>query len=394
MHAPGRDTLQARHRLERARRAERVAEHRLGRVEPEPRLVDGAKHRVDGGHLAQVAHGRGRAVRVDEVHRVRLEPGVRQRRAHAQDHVPAVGARRGQVVRVCRDAAAEVLAEDRRAALLGVSQGLHDQDAGALAHDEAVAALIPRAGRAGRVFVAGGERAARDEAADAGARARRLGAPREDEIRLAGADVRRGVDELIVARRARGVDCAVLRREREGEGRRIVALSATGGGRGRRSARGRRILREKTRRLDGRERTGVVGSPEAELGLHAQDRAAHVREQIRHGERRHLLDPLGVERHDVILVDLHAAHGAAHQDAATRLVQRLEIRAPQPGVPQGALTRADGVLVDSIHAPRLLSGEVVAVVELLDRRSDARGEIVKDSGLPRGQVDGAALAGE
>mmetsp|Transcript_2420 Transcript_2420/g.10692 ORF Transcript_2420/g.10692 Transcript_2420/m.10692 type:complete len:346 (+) Transcript_2420:229-1266(+) len=345
MHAPGRDTLQARHRLERARRAERVAEHRLGRVEPEPRLVDGAKHRVDGGHLAQVAHGRGRAVRVDEVHRVRLEPGVRQRRAHAQDHVPAVGARRGQVVRVCRDAAAEVLAEDRRAALLGVRQGLHDQDAGALAHDEAVAALIPRAGRAGRVFVAGGERAARDEAAEAGARARRLGAPREDEIRLAGADVRRGVDELIVARRARGVD-------------------------------------------------GVVGSPEAELGLHAQDRAAHVREQIRHGERRHLLDPLGVERHDVILVDLHAAHGAAHQDAATRLVQRLEIRAPQPGVPQGALTRADGVLMDSIHAPRLLSGEVVAVVELLDRRSDARGEIVKDSGLPRGQVDGAALAGE
>ena len=137
-----------------------------------------------------------------------------------RDHVPAVGARRGQVVRVCRDAAAEVLAEDRRAALLGVSQGLHDQDAGALAHDEAVAALIPRAGRAGRVVVAGGERAARDEAAEAGARARRLGAAREDQIRLADADVRRGVDELIVARRARGVDCAVLtggRREREDE---------------------------------------------------------------------------------------------------------------------------------------------------------------------------------
>ena len=81
-------------------------------------------------------------------------------------------------------------------------------------------------------------------------------------------------------------------------------------------------------------------------------------------ERRHLLDPLGVERHDVILVDLHADGAALH--AASRLVQRLQIR-PQAGVPPDALTRADGVLVDSIHAPRLANCEVVAVVELLDR---------------------------
>ena len=59
-------------------------------------------------------------MRVDEVDRVRLEPGVRERRAHAQDHVPAIGARRGQVVRVGGDAAPQVLAEDCRAALLGV----------------------------------------------------------------------------------------------------------------------------------------------------------------------------------------------------------------------------------------------------------------------------------
>lgn len=48
--------------------------------------------------------------------------------------------------------------------------------------------------------------------------------------------------------------------------------------------------------------------------------------------------------------------------------------------------------MDPVHAPRLLRGEVRAVVEGLHRCADARGEIVEDAGLPRGQVDGAALA--
>ena len=48
--------------------AELVPEHRLGRVELERVLGAIAEHRVDRRHLTQIAHGRGRAVRVHEVH--------------------------------------------------------------------------------------------------------------------------------------------------------------------------------------------------------------------------------------------------------------------------------------------------------------------------------------
>ena len=110
MHRPGRDALQTRHRLHRTRRTERVAQHALRAVQLKFRFIDCAENRVDGGDFAQVAHGGGCPVRVDEVHLRRLEARVGERAAHAQDDVTPVRPGRGEVVRVGGDAAAEVLA--------------------------------------------------------------------------------------------------------------------------------------------------------------------------------------------------------------------------------------------------------------------------------------------
>ena len=73
--------------------------------------------------------------------------------AHAAIGAVAVLGRRGDVVGVAGKAVADDLAIDLRAAGHGVLALLEHDDAGALAHDEAVAVLVigPRGlGRAGR----------------------------------------------------------------------------------------------------------------------------------------------------------------------------------------------------------------------------------------------------
>ena len=58
------------------------------------------------------------------------------------------------------EAVAGQLGEDVRAALLGVLEFLDDDDAGAFAHDEAVAVLVEGPRGAFRLVVAGAQRAA------------------------------------------------------------------------------------------------------------------------------------------------------------------------------------------------------------------------------------------
>ena len=61
----------------------------------------------------------------------------------AAEAAVAVRGRRGDVVGVARQAVADDLGVDLGAALLGVLVFLEHHDAGALAHDEAVAVPVP-----------------------------------------------------------------------------------------------------------------------------------------------------------------------------------------------------------------------------------------------------------
>ena len=110
-------------------------------------------------------------------------PGALQRHLHGAEAAIAVFRRRGDVIGVARQAIALHFAIDLRAARLGVFVLFQHHDAGALAHDEAVAVLVigPR-GLLGRVVEAGGERAAGIEAGDADAADRRFRAARQHHI--------------------------------------------------------------------------------------------------------------------------------------------------------------------------------------------------------------------
>src|ERR1051325_1425784 len=126
-------------RLEPAGGAEEVAGHRLRRADGE--LVGVlAEDALDRQRLRFVAERRRRAVRVDVVNVGRLQAGVLQRAAHDVDHPDAVLRGRGDMIRVEAHALTGQLAEDPRAAGDGALALLEKQDAGSLAHDEAVAA--------------------------------------------------------------------------------------------------------------------------------------------------------------------------------------------------------------------------------------------------------------
>ena len=94
-----------------------------------------------------------------------VRPGPLQRRRHAAEGAVAVLGRRGDVIGVAGQAVAGDLGIDLGAARLGVLELLEHDDAGALAHDEAVAvAVIGPRGLFGRVVAVGRQRPAGGEA--------------------------------------------------------------------------------------------------------------------------------------------------------------------------------------------------------------------------------------
>ena len=161
-----------------------------------------AEDPLDRDRLDLVAVRRRRAVRVDVRDLVRVRAGVTERVAHDAERAVAVLRRRGDVVRVAGHPVAGDLGVDRRAARLRVGQVLEDQDARALAEDEAVPVLVPGPRRGRRVVVARRERAHRREAADRERRDDRLGAARDHRVRVAPADDVRGVADRVGGRRA------------------------------------------------------------------------------------------------------------------------------------------------------------------------------------------------
>ena len=146
-------------RLDRAGGAQQMADRRLGRGHRElvGVVAEQALHRAQLDLVAQRRRG---AVRVDVVDLVGVELGALQRRLHGAVAAVAVLRRRGDVIGVARQAVAHDLGIDLGAALLGVLVLFEHDDAGALAHDEAVAVLVPRPrGRGRRVVEAGRQRA-------------------------------------------------------------------------------------------------------------------------------------------------------------------------------------------------------------------------------------------
>mmetsp|Transcript_41091 Transcript_41091/g.110369 ORF Transcript_41091/g.110369 Transcript_41091/m.110369 type:complete len:315 (-) Transcript_41091:453-1397(-) len=179
---------------------EAVAQHRLGAVDYH--AVGAAQRLLDGPDLRHVPRGRGGAVAVDVAHLARLDAGVRQRALDAAGDSRTLGVRLRHVVRVGGVRAARVLGVDLRAARLRVLQGLQAQDAGTLAHDETVAALVPRAGSPLWLVVARGQGLARVESGDACARHGSLGAACEDKVAFPALDVASSRGNAIIACRA------------------------------------------------------------------------------------------------------------------------------------------------------------------------------------------------
>ena len=182
------DGEQREDRFDRAGRAEKVAGGRLGRGHRH--LARGvAEQPLDGLQLDLVAHLRRGAVGVDVVDVVGGDPGALHRHPHAALGAVAILGRRRDVIGVAREAVADDLAIDLRAAGERMLALLEDDDAGALADDEAVAVAVIGSRRLGRTVVeVGRERPAGGEARDRQPVDRRLGAAGDHDVGVAERD--------------------------------------------------------------------------------------------------------------------------------------------------------------------------------------------------------------
>jgi hypothetical protein len=136
---------------------------------------------------------------------------------------------------------ADQLRQDVRAARVRLPDLLEHQDAGALSHDESVAAVIPGTARVGRIVVALRERAHRGKPRDAERRNARFGAAADHRIRVAPLDQPEGVPDRMRASGAGGGD------------RRVRALGA--------EAHGHVACREIDDRREDEEWRDAIGTP-------------------------------------------------------------------------------------------------------------------------------------
>src|SRR6476619_7954448 len=137
---------------------------------------------------------------------------------HAAGRAFAAFAWRGHVVGIAAHAEAGKLAVDARPTRLRAFVLFEDQDAGAIAHDEAVAFAIPRALSPFRLIVAGGQRLHRAEAADRCRSGRELGAACDHRVRITVLDHAHCQADVARGGRARG-DGGDVRAARAGHDR-------------------------------------------------------------------------------------------------------------------------------------------------------------------------------
>ena len=126
----------AHHRLDRARRPEAVAHHRLRRGDSELVSVV-AEHVLDRFRLCRVAEGRRGSVGVDVADVLGLQAGTVDRRPHHLADADRLRLGLRHVMAVVRGAVGEHLGVDRRASRPGGLELLQHEHARPLAHDEA-----------------------------------------------------------------------------------------------------------------------------------------------------------------------------------------------------------------------------------------------------------------
>ena len=189
--------------LDRAGRAEAVARRALRRGDGRPIRLLLAERELDHARLRAVADRRRRAVRVHVADLVGRDARVLERHREGARGARAGRVGVGDVRRVGRDAVAEQLGVDLRAARLRVLELLEHDHRARLAHHEAVALEVERARRRLRVAVPPRDRAHRAEAGDPDARHRRLGAAADHHVGAAEPDRVEAVADRHVRRRAR-----------------------------------------------------------------------------------------------------------------------------------------------------------------------------------------------
>src|SRR5215203_4224366 len=191
------------------RRRDPVA-HGEDREDRLDRAGGAADEALDRLELDLVAERRRGAVGVDVVDVRDVDAGALDRHLHAAIGAVAVLGRRGDVVGIARQAVADHLGVDPGAPRLRVRVLLEHDDAGALAHDEAVAVAIVGARGAGRIVVE--VRRQRPAGGKAGERKpvdRRFRAAGEHDLGVAIGDEPRGVADRVRAGRAGGHDGVV-----------------------------------------------------------------------------------------------------------------------------------------------------------------------------------------
>ncbi|MCY1440193.1 hypothetical protein D9M71_564580 [compost metagenome] len=199
------DCQHAEDRFHRARGAQQVAGHRLGRAD---RQLVGmlAEHALDRRHFGHIARWGRSAVGVDVADVFRLDTGIAQGVGHAAGSAFARVGRRRHVVGVAAHAKANQFGVDSRPAGLGVLQLLEHQGPSTVGQHKPVTPLVPRpAGPAGFI-VAGRQRARSAKTAHAQTTSCHFGAAGDHHVSFTVGDIARGHADAMGAGGARSGD--------------------------------------------------------------------------------------------------------------------------------------------------------------------------------------------
>ena len=219
----------------------------------------------------------------------------------------AVRGRGAEVIGIRADAVADEFGVDFRTAFFGVFEFLDDDDAGAFAHDEAVAVFIEGAGSAFGIVVAGAERLHVGETAEAHRQDGGFGTAADEAVGIAEFDDAPGLADVVVGGGAGGDDDHVRSREAE---------------------------------------------------FHGNDAAGDVGDHHRDGERRNALRPLGHEGRVLAFEGGESADAAADHHAETAGIDGGNIEST---ICHGHFRGGDGELHVAIRAPGILGNAEIAV---------------------------------
>ena len=152
------------HRLDATGASEQMPGHRLGGIDHHTLGVL-AQRRLDGVGLVGVSQRRGRAVGVQVIDLVGINPGIAHGRDHGASRTVHIG--RGHMTGVGAHAKASQLGVNPGATGFGVFVLFEHHHTAALAQHKTVAVFVPGARGGGRVVIAGAQGAHGGKAAHA-----------------------------------------------------------------------------------------------------------------------------------------------------------------------------------------------------------------------------------